>query len=113
MLGHKFDEKIFEAIANPEVRMKPILDRKWFVPLLRAVAIVFVVAFIGNVAQDIFSTREADYDYESYTDTYDNVETAYQQVSSALLMVSEGINRSKELLRVDSVDSFTIEVIRE
>ena len=112
-LDEDFDTRIFEAISNPTVRIKPVLDRKWFVPLLRAVAIVFIVAFIGNVAQDIFQTDHPNYNYESYTDTYDNPEAAYQQVSSALLIVSEGINRSKELLRGDSVESPNLEEVRE
>lgn len=104
-LGEEFDQKIYAAISNPVVRIKPMLDRRWFVPLLRATAIVLSVAFIGNVAQDIFSSANDDYDYESYNDTYDSADVAYEQVSSALLMVSEVIKVSQvEKMLPDSVD---------
>ena len=114
-LGDEFDEKIFGAISDPVVHIKPVVDRKWFVPLLRATAIVLTVVFLGNLAQDIFPSQQSEYDYENYTDTYDNPDVAYQQVSSALLMVSEKINTSKSIAIVlpDSIDGVMLEEIRE
>ena len=114
-LGEEFDEKIFGAISDPVVFIKPVVDRKWFVPLLRATAIVLSVVFLGNLAQDIFPSQKSEYDYDNYTDTYDNPDIAYQQVSSALLMVSEKINTSKNVTIAlpDSIDGVILDEIRE
>jgi hypothetical protein len=46
-----------------------------------------------------------EYDYDSYVDTYDDPEVAYKEVSSALMMVSESINKSNDPLLSDSIHS--------
>lgn len=66
-------------------------------PLFKAAAVVALILSLGNVAQHTFFADEAlDYNYDTYKDTYDDPEVAYKQVSSALMMLSEGINKSQD-----------------
>ena len=96
-LGDEFDQRMIDLIESPVVEAKHITLRSRLMPLLKAAAVVVFVAMIGNVVQySVQSGRASDYDYDSYVDTYDTPEAAYQQVSSALLMLSEGINKSKD-----------------
>ena len=45
-----------------------------------------------------------DYNYDAYKDTYDDPEVAYKQVSSALMMLSEGINKSQDQMCIRDRD---------
>ena len=54
-----------------------------------------------------------DYNYDTYTDTYDDPEVAYKQVSSALMMLSEGINKSQDQNLADSVRLGGVDMINE
>lgn len=113
-LDSRFDEKVLNAITEPmTVRMKPAVNARWFVPLLKIAAVLFIVAYIANVAQDIFPSQQVEYDYDAYTDTYDSPEVAYQEVTSALLMVSESMNQTKTLLYEDSLSSCATQDIIE
>lgn len=113
-LDSHFDDKVLNRVTQPTtVRIKPILDERWFVPLLKIVAVLFIVAYIANVAQDIFPSQQVEYDYDAYTDTYDSPEVAYQEITSALLMVSESISQTKSLLYEDSLSSCHTQEITE
>ena len=46
-------------------------------------------------------------------DTYDDPEVAYKQVSSALMMLSEGINKSQDQNLADSVRLGGVDMINE
>ena len=48
-----------------------------------------------------------------YKDTYDDPEVAYKQVSSALMMLSEGINKSQDQVVRDSVKVEPVRVMKE
>ena len=75
---------------------------------------IALILSLGNVAQHTFFADEAlDYNYDAYKDTYDDPEVAYKQVSSALMMVSEGINKSQDQIAGDSVKVESIRVMKE
>lgn len=115
-LGDDFDSKIMAAI-EPQVVVKArrISLRQRFAPLYKAAAVVAVLLLSGNIVRNVMlSDANADYDYDSYVDTYDDPEVAYKEVSSALMMVSESINMgndplSSDTLRAERVDSVLTE----
>ena len=103
-LGGDFDEKILKLIEAPVVKARKITLISRFAPLFKAAAAVALVVMLGNVVhRTILEDEMNGYDYENYVDTYDNPEAAYQQVSSALMMISESINKSKKLQSMDSL----------
>lgn len=103
-LSEDFDRRILARIEVPTVNVKRITLVSRLVPLFKAAAMVSIILVLGSVIRQSFYTDNAlDYNYEAYTDTYDDPETAYKQVSSALMMLSEGINKSKDQLLTDSL----------
>lgn len=103
-LGEDFDERILAQIERPVVKAKRLTLSGRFMPLFKAAAVVALMLSLGNVAQHTFFANEAlDYNYDAYTDTYDDPEVAYKKVSSALMILSEGINKSKDRNLADSV----------
>lgn len=103
-LGEDFDARILAQIERPVVKAKRLTLSGRFIPLFKAAAVVALMLSLGNVAQHTFFANEAlDYNYDAYTDTYDDPEVAYKQVSSALMILSEGINKSKDRNLADSV----------
>jgi hypothetical protein len=97
------------------VKARRISLRQRFAPLYKAAAVVAVLLLSGNIVRNVMlSDANADYDYDSYVDTYDDPEVAYKEVSSALMMVSESINMgndplSSDTLRAERVDSVLTE----
>lgn len=103
-LGEDFDARILAQIERPVVKAKRLTWAGRFMPLLKAAAVVALMLSLGNVAQHTFFANETlDYNYDAYTDTYDDPEVAYKQVSSALMILSEGINKSQDRNLADSV----------
>lgn len=103
-LGEDFDARILVQIERPVVKAKRLTWTGRFMPLLKAAAVVTLMLSLGNVAQHTFFANDAlDYNYDAYTDTYDDPEVAYKQVSSALMILSEGINKSQDRNLADSV----------
>ena len=104
-LGADFDEKVLAAIEAPVVKARHLTLASRFIPLMRAAAMVALVITLGNVAQRSFFADDdkLDYNYESYKDTYKDPQMAYEKLSSALMKVSEGINKSKSQLSSDSI----------
>lgn len=101
-LGNDFDAKVLAEIEKPVVKAHRLTWRSRFAPLFKAAAVVAVMLSLGTVAQRAFFAEDkSDYDYEAYKDTYDDPQVAYKEISSALMMVSESINKSqaKELER--------------
>jgi len=99
-----FDERVLAAIEAPVVKARHLTLTSRFMPLMRAAAMVALVITLGNVAQRSFFAEDSlDYNYESYKDTYKDPQMAYDQLSSALMKVSEGINKSQSQLPVDSI----------
>lgn len=106
-LGEGFDERILHMVEADEplvVKAKRITLLGRLSPLFKAAALVAIVILSGNLVQRSFSNREVlDYNYDSYTDTYSDPEVAYKEVSSALMMLSEGLNKSEQQHPTDSV----------
>ena len=95
-LGEDFDAKILAKIEKPVVKARRLTLVSRFMPLFKAAAVVVVVLSLGTFAQRSFNGEDnLDYNYETYKDTYDDPQVAYEQISSALKMVSEGINKSQ------------------
>ena len=91
-LGDDFDAKVLEQIEQSEPRARVIALRHRLAPLFRAAAAVAIVVTLGNAAQQSFNRSEqSDYNYDTYQDTYHDPNVAYEKVSSALMLVSEGI----------------------
>ena len=113
-LGEDFDARILAMVEAPVVKAKRLTLAGRFMPLLKAAAVITLMFSLGNVAQHTFFAGEAlDYNYDSYTDTYDDPEVAYKEVSSALIMLSEGINKSQDQQQADSVKTGAVEMMKE
>ena len=103
-LGEDFDERILAQVEAPVVKAKRLTMVGRFMPLFKAAAVIALILSLGNVEQHTFFADEAlDYNYDAYKDTYDDPEVAYKQVSSDLMIVSEGINKSQDQIDGDSV----------
>jgi len=104
-LGKDFDERILSIIEQPVVKAKRITLMSRFSPFFKAAAALAVVLSISTFVQHYFFTdaETLDYNYEAYQDTYDDPQAAYKHISSALMMVSEGINKSQTKNAVDSL----------
>ncbi|WP_455586448.1 hypothetical protein [Bacteroides sp.] len=113
-LGEDFDARILAQIEVPVVKAKRLTLTGKFMPLFKAAAVVAIMLSLGNVAQHTFFADETlDYNYDTYTDTYDDPEVAYEQVSSALMILSEGINKSQDQHLADSVRMNAVDMINE
>lgn len=115
-ISDDFEERILSQIGIPVVKAKRITLIHRLMPLFKAVAMVAVVFSLGAVLQRSFfdDKRTLDYNYDAYTDTYDDPEVAYKQVSSALMMLSEGMNKSKDQHISDSLKlDIEVELISE
>ena len=105
-LSEDFDARVLAQVEAPVVKARRLTPVGRFMPLFKAAAVIAVMLSLGNVAQHTFFADEAlDYNYDAYTDTYDDPEVAYKQVSSALIMLSEGIKKSQDQLIADSVSA--------
>lgn len=103
-LSANFDEKVLAAIETPVVKAKHLTMVSRFMPLMKAAAMIAFVITLGNVAQrSFFAEDKLDYNYETYKDTYKDPQMAYEQLSSALMKVSKGINKSQAHLSSDSI----------
>lgn len=116
-ISSNFEERILLQIETPVVKAKRITFVSRLTPLLKAVAMIAVVLSFGSIVQQSFFDNQntLDYNYDTYTDTCDDPEVAYKQVSSALMMLSEGMNKSKDQYLADSLqlDVLNTETINE
>ena len=103
-LGDDFDAKILAQIEKPVVKARRLTLTTRLMPLFKAAAVVAIILSLGNVTQhSLSSDSNLDYNYDAYKDTYNDPQVAYRQISSALLMVSESINKSQGQQFPDSV----------
>ncbi len=113
-LDEAFDKRMLAIVEPTVVKAKRLTIMARFAPLFKAAAVVVFVVMVGNVIQhSLLSDRTTEYNYDNYVDTYDNSEAAYQKVSSALMIISEGLNKSKDLQLVDSLRLNEMEGITE
>lgn len=95
-LGDDFDAKILSKIEKPAVKARRLTSMNRFMPLFKAAAVVAVMLSLGTITQRSFFVEDKlDYNYDTYKDTYNDPQVAYEQISSALMMISEGINKSQ------------------
>lgn len=104
-ISDDFEHRILSQIEAPVVKAKRITFMTRLTPMFKAVAMVAVIISLGSVLHRSFfaGSNPLDYNYDAYTDTYDDPEVAYKQVSSALMMLSEGMNKSKDQHPADSL----------
>lgn len=113
-LGDDFDARILAQVEAPVVKAKRLTLVSRFMPLFKSAAVIALILSLGNVAQHSFFAGDTlDYNYDAYKDTYDDPEVAYKQVSSALMMLSEGINKSQDRVLADSVKLQPAEMMKE
>ncbi|MFR2069947.1 MAG: hypothetical protein ACLS4S_07055 [Bacteroides nordii] len=113
-LSEDFDVRILAQVEAPVVKARRLTLAGRFMPLFKAAAVVAVMFSLGGIAQHtIFADEALDYNYDAYTDTYDDPEVAYKQVSSALMILSEGINKSQDQHLTDSVRAGVVDMIKK
>jgi hypothetical protein len=113
-LGDDFDARILAKVEAPVVKAKRLTLVSRFKPLFRAAAVVAAFLMLGNVAQrTIFQNDALDYNYNNYRDTYDDPNVAYKKVSSALIILSQEINKSQNQNPADSIKSARDSVVNE
>lgn len=124
-LGEDFDKKILQRLnvegygnGNKEqkrVKIKVVSLRDRMMPLLKAVAVVAVIVVLSNAAQFHFQNTDShseDINYANYQDTYSDPSVAYDKVESALLLISEGISKTKVSV-VDTLASVDISKVND
>lgn len=93
--GDDFDSRILAMTEDrpSPVKARTVTMRSRLMPLFKAAAIVAIIVTIGNAAR--FSTKGSepkdDINYAGYKDTYTDPAVAYDEMESALQLVSEGI----------------------
>lgn len=104
-LSNDFEARIMAACQQlPVVKAKRITFAARIMPLCKAAAMIAVLWSVGFFLQKtLFSPAATEYDYNTYTDTYDDPGVAYKQVSSALQLLSEELNKSQERSVIDSI----------
>jgi len=116
-ISDDFEERILSQIEAPVVKAKRITFVSRLTPLFKAAAMIAVVLSFGSILQQSFFDDKSalDYNYDAYTDTCDDPEVAYKQVSSALMVLSEGMNKSKDQYPADTLklDALDTEMINE
>lgn len=113
-LGEDFDVRILAKVEAPVVKARRLTLTGRFMPLFKAAAVIVLMLSLGNVVQrSFFPGDELDYNYDSYKDTYNDPEVAYKQVTSALMMLSDGINKSKDQSLADSLQAKPIDMMKE
>ena len=104
-LSADFDEKVLARVETEVVHARRNTVRFRLLPLYRAAAVVAIVLGLGFAAQHSFEQNSEEvgvsYNYSDYKDTYSDPQVAYEQVSSALKAMSEGL-RDAGLKQLDS-----------
>lgn len=106
-LGADFDQKILSKIEEPVVKAQRNTIMIKLKPFYKAAAAVAIILSLGFAAQRSFETKTQpgiSYNYKGYKDTYSDPQVAFEQVSSALKTVSEGLRKSG----LESTDSALI-----
>lgn len=105
-LGDDFDQRVLAKVEPIVVKVKRLSLTTRLMPFFKAAAIVALVFGLGGVIERTFYDGKAsDYNYDTYTDTYDDPQVAYKEVSSAIMMLSKNINKSREQHVVDSLST--------
>lgn len=97
-LGESFDERLC-ALAEKEnttANQRPATLRHRLQPFFSAAASVALILFLGITAYNLFEENKKpvgwDYNSATYTDTYENPQTAYDESVEALKLIKDGLN---------------------
>ena len=96
-LGDDFDSRILVMTEDKPapVKARTVTLGRRLMPLFRAAAVVAIVLTIGNAAYMAVGDRSGgrdDINYANYKDTFTDPAVAYDEVESALQLVTEGIS---------------------
>ncbi len=111
-ISSDFDTRMLSQVEEEPVRIRKVSFIRKIYPLMRAAVVVGVFLALSNVVHHTMFKDDVpmDYNYDAYTDTYTDPEIAYETVSSALMILSEGLNNSQakhstDSLRVEKTES--------
>ncbi|MCD8261226.1 MAG: hypothetical protein LUD15_06875 [Bacteroides sp.] len=76
-LGEEFDKKLLARLETPVVKAKRITLRTRPAPLFKSAAVIAVLISITHIIHHSFVPEEMGYNYDAYTDTYDDPQVAY------------------------------------
>lgn len=114
-ISPEFDARMQGLIEEAPVKIRKVSFIRKIYPLMRAAVVVGLFLALSNVVQHTMFKDDVpmDYNYDAYTDTYTDPEVAYETVSSALMILSEGLNNSQAKQSSDSLRVEKIEDIGE
>ncbi len=96
-LNDDFEAKILAKIEKPVVKAHKVSITSRMRPLFKAAAVVAIILSLGTAAQHSFNrSNEPEYNYDAYEDTYTDPQTAYGEISDAIMTISESINKYQE-----------------
>lgn len=96
-LDESFDGKVLAKVEKDQpVKARKLSLTRSLMPFYKAAACVAIILTLGNAAQTSFRQQDIgdDYNYETYQDSYNDPEMAYDQISNALQMVSQSLNEA-------------------
>lgn len=110
-----FDARMLHQIEEAPVKIRKVSYIRKVYPFMRAAVIIGVFLALSNVVQHSMFKDDVpmDYNYDAYTDTYTDPEVAYETVSSALMILSEGLNNSQAKQSTDSLRVEKVETVGE
>lgn len=94
-LSEDFEAKLSARLEEKQVTIREITWKARLMPLYKAVASIAIILTLGNAAHRSFNHNApatCDYNYESYEDSYNDPQMAYEQMSDALQMVSQSLH---------------------
>lgn len=97
-LGDDFEARMLRMVEEKTTVARPVTLTRRLMPLYKAAACVAILLTLGRAAQQSFRTEEpdGDYNYAGYAESYSDPEAAYDRVSDALQMVSQGLSEARE-----------------
>lgn len=114
-LNDDFDERVCrlaETQTPQVVRARRVNFAARLRPLYHAAASVAIVVLMGTAAQHIFTRPDADtgwdYNANTYQDSYDNPQEAYETLSSGIEELKGVLTTSRDSSRTDSMAMVSI-----
>ena len=95
MPGDDFDARLLAKVECPTVKARRLSWNYQLRPFCKAAAVVAIILTLGTAIrhsiQGESNTVATDYDYATYSDTYSDPQVAFDEVSSALQLVADGL----------------------
>ena len=93
--GDDYDSRLLARVERQSVKARTISWSSRLRPLYKAAAVVAILLTLGTAIQHAIqgedSAAVADYNYATYSDTYNDPQVALEEASSALERISEGL----------------------